>query len=117
MLVTRSTIDEFTASVATAADQHREYEQIRIGPRFVGDGFETLVYLVDGGAYYQTTFAYWRQVLGARADEVGLQPASPPTPGESGGATDVGTGVMADGTNMTLTTNPLLDAWASAGGQ
>jgi len=31
-----------------------------MGPRFVGDEFETPVYRVDGGVYYQTTFAYWR---------------------------------------------------------
>lgn len=43
-----------------------------MGPRFVGDEFETLLYPVDGGAYYQTMFAYWRQLLTARADQVGL---------------------------------------------
>ncbi|WP_135536501.1 hypothetical protein [Halostella pelagica] len=117
VLVTRTTAGEFSAPIQTVADQHLECEQTRMGPRFVGDEFETLVYPVDGGAYYQTTFAYWRQLLTARADQVGLQPASPPTPGDSGGTTDIGTGVMADGTNTTLTTNPLLDAWASTGGR
>ena len=117
VLVTRTTDDEFSAPIQTVADQHLRCEQTRMGPRFVGDEFETLVYPVDGGAYYQTTFAYWRKMLTARADQVGLQPASPPTPGEAGGTTDVGTGVMADGTNTALTTNPLLDAWASIGGQ
>jgi hypothetical protein len=115
VLVTRSNVDEFTAPVATAADHHLECEQTRMGPRFVGDEFETLVYPVDDGAYYQTTFAYWRQLLGARAEQVGLEPASPSTPTET---TDgVGTGVTADGTTASLTANPLLDACTSAGGR
>ena len=117
VLVTRTTDDDFTAPIQTTANQHLCCEQTSMGPRFVGDEFETLVYPVDGGTYYQTTFAYWRKMLGARADQVGLQPASLPTPGDAGGTTDVGTGVMTDGTNTTLTTNPLLDAWASTGRQ
>jgi len=52
--------DELTTPVATAADSHLEGERTRMGPRFVGDEFETPVYRVDGGVYYQTTFAYWR---------------------------------------------------------
>ena len=31
-----------------------------MGPRIIADDFETLVYPVDDGAYYQTTFSYWR---------------------------------------------------------
>jgi hypothetical protein len=115
VLVTRSNADEFTAPVATAADQHLECEQTRMGPRFVGDEFETLVYPVDDGAYYQTTFAYWRQLLGARAEQVGLEPVSPSTPTDA--SDGIGTGVTADGTTASLTTNPLLDAWISAGGR
>jgi hypothetical protein len=46
-----------------------------MGPRFVGDDFETLVYPVEGGTYYQTTFAYWQQLLAARAKHVGIEPA------------------------------------------
>jgi len=66
VLVTRTKRNDFTASGVTAADHHLECEQTRMGPRVVGDGFETLVYPVDDGAYYQTTFAYWRQLLAAR---------------------------------------------------
>ncbi|WP_413229594.1 hypothetical protein [Haloarcula salinisoli] len=114
VLVTRSTHSEFTAPVATAADHHLECEQTRMGPRFVGDDFETLVYPVDDGAYYQTTFAYWQQLLGARAKQVGLEPTAPST--ESAG---VGTGVTTEGETTSLTANPLQDAWtsASAGGR
>lgn len=113
VLVTRSTADEFTAPVATAADHHLKCEQTRMGPRFVSDEFETLVYPVDDGAYYQTTFAYWRQLLDARATQVGFESATPPSSTTS--TADVGRGVMADGETTSLTANPLLDAWTAAG--
>ena len=74
ILVTRTTTDEFTEPIAAAADQQIECEQTKMGPRFVGDSFETLVYPVDGGTYYQTTFAYWQQLLAARAKHVGIEP-------------------------------------------
>jgi hypothetical protein len=112
VLVTRSTVDEFTEPVATAADHRLECEQTRMGPRFVGDEFETLVYPVDGGAYYQTTLAYWRQLLDARATQVGVEPATPSGREEAGG---VGTGITAAGETATLTANPLLEAWTAAG--
>jgi len=115
VLVTRSTIDEFTAPVATAANHHLECEQTRMGPRLVGDEFETLVYPVDDGAYYQTTFAYWRQLLATRATQVGLEPATPPSSTSS--PAGVGTGVTADGETTSLTTSPLLDAWTAPGGR
>mgnify|MGYP006875056817 FL=1 len=114
VLVTRSTIDEFTAPVATAAKHHLECEQTRMGPRLVGDEFETLVYPVDDGSYYQTTFAYWRQLLATRATQVGLEPATPPSSTSS--PAGVGTGVTADGETTSLTTSPLLDAWTAPGG-
>jgi hypothetical protein len=112
VLVTRSEQNEFTAPVATAADHHLECKQTRMGPRFVGDDFETLVYPVDDGAYYQTTFAYWRQLIEARAAHVGVQPSttSPATPTD-----DVGTGVTTEGKTVSVAGNPLLDAWTAAG--
>jgi hypothetical protein len=113
VLVTRAQRDDFTAPVATAADHHLECEQTRMGPRIVGDDFETLVYPVDDGAYYQTTLAYWRQLLTARATQVGVEPTTPapstPTPG------GVGTGVTADGETVSATADPLLDAWTATG--
>mgnify|MGYP000462916564 CR=1 FL=1 len=113
VLVTRMQRDEFTEPIATAADHHLECEQTRMGPRVVGEDFETLVYPVDDGAYYQTTFAYWRQLLAARATQVGVEPAtqSPSTPTPDG----VGTGVTADGETVTATADPLLDAWTATG--
>ena len=113
VLVTRSDRTDFTEPVVTAADHHLECEQTRMGPRVVGEDFETLVYPVNDGAYYQTTFAYWRQLLAARATRVGVEltmPASS-TPTPAG----VGTGITAAGERATATTDPLLDAWTAAG--
>jgi len=113
VLVTRAQRDDFTAPVATATDHHLESEQTRMGPRVVGEDFETLVYPVADGAYYQTTFAYWRQLLAARATQVGVEPTTPgpSTPTPEG----VGTGVTADGETVAATADPLLDAWTATG--
>ena len=111
VLVTRSRIDGFTDPIETMADHTLACEKTRMGPRFTGKDFETLVYPVDGGAYYQTTFAYWQHVLGARAAQVGFESVSPPSPTGLGTA-GVGSGVLTDGSTATLTANPLLDAWS-----
>ncbi len=113
VLVTRNERNEFTEPVATVADHHLECEQTRMGPRVVGEDFETLVYPVGDGAYYQTTFAYWRQLLAARATQVGVEPTTPTpsTPTPEG----VGTGVTADGKTVAATADPLLDAWTASG--
>ncbi|WP_407067017.1 hypothetical protein [Haloarcula brevis] len=112
VLVTRCECDEFTAPVATAADHHLKCKQTRMGPRFVGDDFETLVYPVDDGAYYQTTFAYWRQVIEARATQVEVEPTTTSPQTTSDG---VGTAVTTEGETVTVAGNPLLDAWTAAG--
>ncbi|MDR5673609.1 hypothetical protein RH858_10710 [Halalkaliarchaeum sp. AArc-GB] len=113
VLVTRNELNEFTEPVATVADHHLECEQTRMGPRVVSEDFETLVYPVDDGAYYQTTFAYWRQLLAARATQVGVESTTtaPSTPTPEG----VGTGVTADGETVAATADPLLDAWTATG--
>jgi len=82
-----------------------------MGPRIVGDDFETLVYPVDDGAYYQTTFAYWRQLLDARAAQVGLEPTttSPANPDT------VGTGHHRDRRDDLDGGESLLDAWTAGG--
>ncbi|QIO25180.1 hypothetical protein G9465_22825 (plasmid) [Haloarcula sp. JP-L23] len=110
VLVTRNERNDFTAPVATVADHHLKCEQTRMGPRVVGEDFETLVYPVDDGAYYQTTFAYWRQLLAARATQVGVEP-TPPTPTPEG----VGTGGTTEGETVSATADPLLDAWTATG--
>jgi len=106
--------NEFTESIERAADHNLECRQTRMGPRIVGDDFETLVYPVDDGTYYQTTFAYWRQLLAARATQVGVEPTrpAPSTPTPEG----VGTGVTTDGETVVATANPSLDAWTATGG-
>ena len=117
ILLTRTATDAFAAPIERAANQYLSCELTSMGPRFVGEDFETLFYPVEGGRYYQTTFAYWRQVLATRAEQVGLpEPTSSPTPGASHDS-GVGTGVRADGTTTTPTTTPLVDAWTSTGGQ
>jgi hypothetical protein len=116
VLVTRNERNEFTEPVATAADHHLECEQTRMGPRVVGDDFETTVYPVEDGAYYQTTFTYWQELLATRASQVGVESTTTPsTPNPEG----VGTGVTAEGETVSVAANPLLDAWttADAGGR
>ena len=113
VLVIRNEQNEFTEPVARAADHHLECDHTRMGPRIRGEDFETLVYPVDDGAYYQTTFAYWRQLLAARATQVGVEPATPaPSTSTLEG---VGTGVTAEGETMSVTADPLLDAWTATG--
>jgi hypothetical protein len=81
------------------------------GPRIVGEDFETLVYSVDDGAYYQTTFAYWRQLLSARATMVGVEPTPSSTPTPEG----VGTGITVDDEKVAATADALLNAWTATG--
>jgi hypothetical protein len=113
VLITRTERNEFTEPVGTASDHHIECPQTRMGPRIVGEDFETLVYPVGDGSYYQTTFAYWRQLLAARATQVGVEPTTPSSTPTSEG---VGTGVTADGETVAATADPLLDAWTATGG-
>ena len=112
VLLTRSERDEFTAPVARAANHYLECDHTRMGPRIRGEDFETLVYPVDDGAYYQTTFAYWRQLLTTRATQVGVEPTPAPLTSTPEG---VGTGLTVEGETVAATTDPLLDAWTATG--
>ncbi|MCU4751320.1 hypothetical protein OB919_04885 [Halobacteria archaeon AArc-curdl1] len=114
VLLTRTADDGFSAPLEAAADQHIRCEQTRMGPRFVGEDFETLVYPSADGRTYQTTIAYWRQVLEARV-ATGTR-TSTPTP--AAGTPDDGIGVArtSDGGSATFTANPMLDAWTGAAG-
>ena len=110
--LTRSERDDFTMPVARAANHHLECDHTRMGPRILGEDFETLVYPVDDGAYYQTTLAYWRQLLEARAAQVGVEPTTTPsTPTPNG----VGKGITVDGESVAVEADPLLDAWTATG--
>ncbi|MFC5973075.1 hypothetical protein ACFPYI_17210 [Halomarina salina] len=64
VLVTRERDDDLTDPVAGIADERMRVETTRFGPRFVADGFETLVY--RGHDYVQTTLAFWSRVLEER---------------------------------------------------
>lgn len=107
VLVTRLKLNEFTSTIERIADHHLTCELTQMGPRFTGDDFETLVYPVEDG-FYQTTFAYWKQILSTRAAQVGLQHENHPSPGIS--TRNVGHGTMIDGSSEALTANPLSDA-------
>lgn len=67
VLLTRCRSDEFSQPLETAAESIIEYEESKMGPRFVSEDFETLVYPRRGG--FQTTLAYWQRILAARHPE------------------------------------------------
>jgi hypothetical protein len=108
VLLTRSDRDAFSEPIAAASDHHLECKQTGLGPRFVGEDFETLVY-PDRGEFYQTTFAYWRRVVAARATQVGLEPSA--SCASSGGVEGNGAGVTTGDETASLAADPLLDAW------
>jgi hypothetical protein len=65
VLYTRTQADQFADPVEAAASHTLEFCETPMGPRFVGDEFETLVYPLDG-EWVQTTLAFWQDVLQAR---------------------------------------------------
>ena len=65
VLLTRARVDELSEPVANLAVDRIECQQTRMGPRFVSDDFETLVYPLGNGQV-QTTLAFWEQILNAR---------------------------------------------------
>jgi len=65
VLYTRTQADAFADPVEAAATRTIKYRETSAGPRFVGDGFETLVYPPEGD-WVQTTLAFWQDVLRAR---------------------------------------------------
>ncbi|RXK48632.1 hypothetical protein [Halorientalis pallida] len=74
VLVTRTGPDGLGDPLAAAADHTVECRQTAQGPRFVTDDFETLVY-PQGDGTAQTTLAFCRRVLAARAPAAGDDPA------------------------------------------
>ena len=65
VIITRTRDDAFASPIETASVETIRCEQTQMGPRFVGDAFETLVYPLGNG-HYQTTLAYWAEILSAR---------------------------------------------------
>jgi hypothetical protein len=72
VLVTRTAPDGLGDPLAAAADRTIECRRTAQGPRFVADDFETLVY-PQGDGIVQTTLAFWRRVLAARAPAAGSE--------------------------------------------
>lgn len=66
VLVTRTREDRFSTPVENIASEVVTVRETPVGPRFEGTEFETLVY-PTGGDMVQTTLAFWKQVLQARA--------------------------------------------------
>lgn len=66
VLVSRLQDDELSAPVARLASESLEVESTPQGPRFVSEDFETLVYPLGDG-WFQTTLAFWNQILEKRA--------------------------------------------------
>jgi hypothetical protein len=64
VLVTRRHDDALTDPVEACVDERIRVETTRFGPRFVAEGFETLVY--RDTTYVQTTLAFWARVLDQR---------------------------------------------------
>jgi hypothetical protein len=64
VLVTCEAEDSLSGPVVDAADRTLRCERTRFGPRFVGEETETLVY--EDATGYQTTLAFWEQVLTRR---------------------------------------------------
>jgi hypothetical protein len=61
--------DSYVAPLRDIADRILSVEQTALGPRFVGDGVETLVYPVEStpaGDLYQTTLTYWQRIIEKR---------------------------------------------------
>lgn len=68
VLLTVQGEDALTAPLLDVIDDRLQCERTRFGPRFVGPGFETLVYRAGGAV--QTTLAFWERVLAARHEAV-----------------------------------------------
>lgn len=64
VLLIRCRSDEFSEPLEIGAVSVITYQETKMGPRFVGEDFETLVYPRRGG--FQTTLAYWQRILTAR---------------------------------------------------
>lgn len=78
VLLTRTGTDGVSEPVGNAAHREVMCTNTQFGPRFTGDGHETLVYPAGDG-WVQTTLAFWREVLEHRARRVG-EPVEPTAP-------------------------------------
>ncbi|WP_331232269.1 P-loop NTPase family protein [Natronorarus salvus] len=79
ILVTRTCADSFTDPIKAAAIETIRCKHTRMGPRFIADSFETLVYPLGNG-HYQTTLAFWAEILNARQPIYDAAQTGPQTP-------------------------------------
>jgi hypothetical protein len=98
VLLTLGTADDLASPVARAVDERVDHESTRFGPRFAGEGFETLVYPRRDGTV-QTTLAFWRRVLERRAAVAGAAGPSTGTGTGAGTGTTAGPEVSVGGTD------------------
>ncbi|WP_246023083.1 hypothetical protein [Halosimplex halophilum] len=112
VLCTRTKQDGLTDPVEAAATHRYTCEATRMGPRITGEDFEPQWYPVAGGDAYQTTLAYWADLLAARAEGAGCQPATPTGPSLDADTDD---GVTTAPTRQPGA--PLLDTWAGQPGR
>ena len=85
VLVTRTRDDSLTDPIEATAAERIRCERTRMGPRFTAESFETLVYPLGNGQF-QTTLAYWAEILSARqplydAAQIGPQTSEVPADG------------------------------------
>jgi len=100
VLLTLRAEDGLSAAVARAVDERVDHESTRFGPRFAGEGFETLVYPRRDGTV-QTTLAFWARVLECRAAAAGG---------------DAGSGRTGTGTNPEIGPGAGIEVGVGAGG-
>ncbi|QLH79671.1 hypothetical protein HZS55_21280 [Halosimplex rubrum] len=113
VLCTRTEGDALTDPIEAAATHHYTCESTRMGPRITGEEFEPQWYPVAGGDAYQTTLAYWADLLAARAEGTGHQPATPSSPSMD---TDDSEGQVTTAPARQPDT-PLLATWAGQPGR
>ncbi|WP_231187788.1 hypothetical protein [Haladaptatus sp. DYF46] len=65
VLLTLQTNDTLTVPIHGIADRTIQCEQTKLGPRFAGEEYETLVYPLENGLV-QTTLTYWKRILANR---------------------------------------------------
>jgi len=99
--------------VATVADHHLECEQTRMGPRVVGEDFETLVYPVDDGA--RTTRRRSRTGSSCSRHAPHRSALNRRRRRRRRRLRRVSGRVSADGETVAATADPLLDAWTATG--
>lgn len=83
VVVTTGEENPLAEPLTEVAERVLKVEQTALGPRFVDDGVETLVYPIESrpdGDVYQTTLSYWRQVIEHRVAHEATPAGQDPSP-------------------------------------